>query len=81
MAALLYGFAGVIFVPVILLISTVTSAISSQPGRTGIAALSAGVLVLLPLIYAALGFVFGVLAATVYNLAAKIAGGIEVEVG
>jgi hypothetical protein len=34
----------------------------------------------MPVIYAVMGFVFGVLGAWVYNLIAKWIGGIEVEV-
>jgi hypothetical protein len=34
----------------------------------------------MPIFYAVLGFVGGVIGAAIYNLAAKVVGGIEVEV-
>ncbi len=40
----------------------------------------AGAVVLLPLLYGAMGFVFGTLGAVVYNWSATFTGGIEVEV-
>lgn len=49
--------------------------------RAGIMMLVGGVaaVILLPLLYAALGFVFGALSAWVYNTVARHIGGIEVE--
>jgi hypothetical protein len=38
------------------------------------------VMVILPIIYAAMGFVFGALGALLYNLFAGFVGGIEIEV-
>ena len=37
-------------------------------------------LILLPILYGILGFVFGVLGAFIYNLIANLVGGIEVEI-
>lgn len=38
------------------------------------------VMIILPIIYSAMGFVFGALGAVLYNLFANFVGGIEVEV-
>jgi hypothetical protein len=51
------------------------------PGQRPFLMLFSGVFALtIPVFYAVIGFVFGVIAAFVYNLAAKVAGGIEVDV-
>jgi hypothetical protein len=41
--------------------------------------LGAGAVVALPIFYGVLGFVFGALGAAIYNLAARLVGGIEIE--
>ena len=48
----------------------------TSPGLPGMA--FGGVMMFfLPVLYAVMGFVFGVIAAAVYNLVAKITGGVE----
>ncbi|HVU23848.1 MAG TPA: hypothetical protein VHE13_06955 [Opitutus sp.] len=76
MLALLYGIMGLIVTPVFLLISW----LPHQAPRPEFA-LGAGVLlVVMPVVYAVLGFLFGLIGAMVYNGVARFAGGIEVEV-
>jgi hypothetical protein len=79
MLAILYGIMGLLFIPFFLLIAVFGSRMPGQQ-RVGFMALGAGFAVFLPLIYAAMGFVFGALGALIYNLVAKWIGGIEVEV-
>ncbi len=78
-AGVLYGIAGLVFAPIFLIVGAIGAAASGQP-RTGLLAAGVGVIVLFPIIYAVIGFVFGVLGAGLYNLVVRWIGGIEVEV-
>jgi len=49
-----------------------------QAGKMG--GLMIGMGVFMPIIYGAMGFIFGVIGAALYNLVARWIGGIEVEV-
>ena len=79
MLAILYGIMGLIFSPFCLIMSVVASQLPTQQ-RVGMMAFGAGFAVFVPIIYAAMGFVFGALGALIYNVVAKWVGGIEVEV-
>jgi hypothetical protein len=79
MLALLYGIMGLIFVPFFLLIGTLTPNMPADQ-RAGMMFMSGGFAILAPLLYAIMGFIFGVIGALIYNLVAKWAGGIEFEV-
>jgi len=79
MLAILYGIMGLIFIPFFLVMSAFASQMPS-PQRVGFLALGAGFALFVPVIYAAMGFVFGALGALIYNVVAKWVGGIEVEV-
>jgi hypothetical protein len=79
MLAILYGIMGLIFIPFFLLMTLVAAHMPAQQ-RVGLLAFGAGFAVFVPIIYAAMGFVFGALGALIYNLVAKWIGGIEVEV-
>jgi hypothetical protein len=74
----LYGFMGLLIIPMVL-ISITASAASPQ----GYSALGATALIVLslfaPVIYGLLGFLFGALSAWLYNLTAKHVGGIRLE--
>jgi hypothetical protein len=72
--ATFYGALALIFVPFIILFSLFGADSQSDTGF-----LAGGVLfvILIPLLYAAGGFVVGIIAAAVYNLIAKWTGGIE----
>jgi hypothetical protein len=69
--AILYGIAGLIVIPFLLLAS-----FASKEGATG------GIVfaVLIPIIYAVMGFIGGIIAAALYNLVAKWTGGLQFEV-
>ncbi len=79
MLAILYGIMGLIFMPFFLIIPFIASQMPAQQ-RVGVMALGAGFALFLPVLYAAMGFVFGALGALLYNAVAKWVGGIEVEV-
>lgn len=54
---------------------------SFLPSTRGLGMLSGGlVLVIVPILYAVVGFVFGLIGAVIYNLVAGVVGGIKVTV-
>jgi hypothetical protein len=71
MLATLYAVLAVVLIPFML----IGVMFSKQPKMPGII-----LAIILPMIYIALGFLFGVIGAFVYNLCAKWIGGVEVEV-
>ena len=79
MLALLYGIIGLIFIPFFLIMSAAASQMPAEH-RMGMMAFGAGFAIAVPFIYAAMGFIIGVIGAAIYNLVAKWVGGIEVEV-
>ena len=79
MLALLYGILGLIFIPFFLIMSAAASQMPAEQ-RAGMLAFGAGFAILVPFIYAAMGFIGGIIGAVLYNLVAKWIGGIEVEV-
>ncbi len=79
MGALMYGALGLIFIPVFLLIALVGS-VAPEAQQTGFMAMGLGFAIFAPVMYAAIGFIGGVIGAALYNLFAKWVGGIEVEV-
>lgn len=79
MLALLYGIMGLCFLPIFLFASFAATQLPPEQ-RVGMMAFGVGFAIAAPLIYAAMGFIFGVLGALTYNVAAKWIGGIEVEV-
>ena len=72
--ATLYGAFSLIFVPFFLLFSLL--GFKSQQ-NVGFFAGGAVFIIFVPFLYAALGFIGGVIAAAIYNLVAKWSGGIE----
>ena len=79
MLAVLYGIMGLLAVPIFLIASFAASQVPAEQ-RVGLMAFGAGFALVMPVMYAAMGFVFGALGAVIYNLVAKWIGGIEVEV-
>jgi hypothetical protein len=69
-----YGLMALIFVPFFLFAAAMRHGTASQ------VAVGGAFLVFLPILYGALGFVGGVIAAALYNLIAKWTGGLEFEV-
>jgi hypothetical protein len=79
MLAVLYGIMGLLAMPFFLLVSLFASQ-APQQQRIGVMGLGIGFAILVPLIYAVMGFVSGAIGALIYNLVASWIGGIEVEV-
>ena len=77
----IYGAMGLLFLPLFLLMGVVTSMMPKQNGQNPFRLVFGLVFALFaPVIYGAIGFIFGAIFAFVYNLVAKWFGGIEVHV-
>jgi hypothetical protein len=79
MLAVLYGIMGLFFVPFFLLIAVFSAHLPAQQ-RVGMMAFGTGFALCMPIIYAVMGFLGGVIGGAIYNLIAGWIGGIEVEV-
>ena len=79
--AMLYALMGLIFGACISLFSLVGSAFAPKdvPGGMGIL-FGAAAIIVLPIFYGLLGFIFSLIAAAIYNLVASWVGGVELEV-
>jgi hypothetical protein len=80
-SGLCYFALGVIFIPFIVLFALIGAAVGAQTGTPVQFGPLAAVLlaVFMPVFYGAIGFVFGAIAAFIYNLVAGWVGGIEFE--
>lgn len=81
----LYGLLGLIGGAVVSLIAMVggMAAMQSEMGAQGGAAgmlFGVGAIIVFPLLYGGLGFVFGAISTFIYNIVAGIVGGIRIEV-
>jgi hypothetical protein len=77
----LYALLSLIIVPFLLLAGAGVAAAASRNGGTmPFAFLFGAGALFLPVLYGIMGFIVGVIAAAVYNLVAKMTGGIEVTV-
>jgi len=78
-----YGLISLIFAPLFILFAIIASFAPKAQGSPS-APITIGIglamAVFLPIIYAAMGFIFGVIGAWLYNLIAKWLGGIQVQV-
>jgi hypothetical protein len=83
--AAIYGLFSLIMVPFILMFTVVSSFAAQQAGGSGgpplpfMFGMGLGFMVLMPVFYAVMGFLGGVLGAAIYNLIAKWIGGFEFE--
>ena len=76
--AVIYGIMSLVFMIPIFLIMSLVGAASARTGPQALPAIFSGVFVIfLPIIYAVLGFIGGVIAAFIYNLVAKWTCGVE----
>ena len=72
-----YGLLSLLLVPVFLIL-VAASKMTGSP-MNGMTALPLAMIVILPVAYAALGFLGGIIGAVVYNLIAKLTGGLKFE--
>ena len=85
MLAALYGLLSLVFVPFMLAFMAFGSLAARSQGAGNVPAIplmlgmGVGAIIMLPLFYALMGFVFGILSAWVYNLLAKWLGGFELD--
>jgi hypothetical protein len=81
-SAALYAVLGLIagfFVAAVALLGSALGPAASRPfgGFSGV--LGAAAVIIFPLAYGAFGFLFGLLGAALYNLVARLVGGVEIE--
>jgi hypothetical protein len=82
-AGTLYAILGVIFGAIVSLIALAggMAASSDEPGAAAMGAIfGAGAVIILPILYGGLGFVMTLLMAALFNMAARIVGGVQVDV-
>jgi hypothetical protein len=81
MLAALYGLLSLIFVPFMMVAVALGSFAAKHQGNGAALPMMFGMgfMVCLPLLYAVMGFIFGVLGAWIYNLLSKWIGGFELE--
>jgi hypothetical protein len=76
---ILYGLMGLIFIPFFMAMGALASQVPEEQ-RVGLMFMTGGFALFAPVMYAVMGFVFGVIGAAIYNLVAKWVGGVEVEI-
>jgi hypothetical protein len=76
--AVIYGIMSLIFIIPFFLIMSVVGAAGAKNGGQALPFVFTGAfMIFLPIIYAVLGFIGGIIAAFIYNLVAKWTGGVE----
>jgi hypothetical protein len=83
LAGTLYAILGLIFGAIVSLIALAggMAASSDQPGAGAMGAIfGVGAVILLPILYGGLSFVMTLLMAALFNMTAKIVGGIQIDV-
>jgi len=79
----LYGLMSLIFVPFVLLFAAIPTFMphaENIPNATITIAIALAMAVFLPIMYAVMGFIIGIISAFLYNFIAKRIGGIQVDV-
>jgi hypothetical protein len=78
--AAFYALLSLIVVPFVLIALVVAPSIPNAQHQAVALSVGMGVfmVVLLPIVYGVMGFLFGLLAAVIYNLVAKMTGGVEI---
>jgi hypothetical protein len=76
----IYGVMGLIAGGAITIFSILGKSLSTTEGDFGGSMFGVGAIILVPLIYGVMGFVLGVISGWLYNIAAKLVGGVEVEI-
>jgi len=82
MLAVTYAFLGLFIGGVLTLFAVMGAAVGGAAGQDGgglAMIFGMGAVIVLPIVYGCLGFVGGLIAAPLYNLVARVVGGIEVE--
>ena len=78
-----YGLFSLLFVPFMLFFMAIGSMAARSTGNSAplplMFGMGIGFMIFLPVLYAGIGFVFGVLSAWIYNLLTKWIGGLELD--
>jgi hypothetical protein len=83
LAGTLYAILGLIFGAIVSMVSLAggMAAGNDEPGAAAMGAIfGVGAVILLPLLYGCLGFLMTLLMAALFNMTARIAGGLEIDV-
>ncbi|MGB1251222.1 MAG: hypothetical protein ACPG8W_11445 [Candidatus Promineifilaceae bacterium] len=79
-AAVIYGLIGVLYGGLFFLTSLIGASFAEELGMGGFGILGGlAALVLIPLLFAFIGFIGGLIGGFLYNIALKFAGGLEIE--
>lgn len=78
-AAMYFIITAIFAIPLALIASAMPSTYTDQFGRTYQVSISPLFVLIIPFVYAGLGWVFTALACLIYNLAARFTGGIQFE--
>ncbi len=80
-SATLYAMAGLLIGAIVSLLALVGGVFANSSGSAGMGAImGVGAIIVFPILYGVCGFIFTLIGAWLYNVAAGIAGGIEMEV-
>ena len=80
MMCAIYGLIGLIGGAFVALLSLLGASFIEEGGPKGVGVfLGVGAIVLFPLLYGLMGFIMGIISGWIYNLAAKMFGGVEIE--
>lgn len=84
MLAVTYAFLGLFIGGIVSLFAVMGAAMGGAMGKDAGGGLGAmifgvGAVIVLPIVYGCLGFVGGLITSVLYNLVAKVVGGIEIE--
>ena len=76
----IYGAMGLIFGGIIALITALGSTFTAEGGGNLSILFGVGAIIILPIMYGLLGYLFGLLAAWLYNLSVRFTGGIKLDI-
>ena len=78
----LYAILGLFIGAILTLITIAGAAIAAKNGNDGFAAifLGAGAVIIFPVFYGTIGFIGGLILGLIYNVAASVVGGIELDI-
>ena len=80
MLAVTYAFLGLFIGGIVSLFAAMGGAMGKDAaGGLGAMIFGVGAVIVLPIVYGCLGFVGGLITSVLYNLVAKVVGGIEIE--
>ena len=79
---MVYAIMGLIFGGLVTIVAIFGNTFfASEGGNIGTVVFGIGAVIFMPIFYGTLGFVFGIISAGIFNIAAKWAGGLEIEIG